>query len=631
MGFLPLVRETCGIAQAGTPLSMPKVLTGGVSAMKKWPRAIGLAAAFLLLVAAFGLHMKSISLVDQADLKDSSFQAEMKYGLDGVLASYQTEDHGEEFRKAVQIFTGKFEDDNSLQYNFVVLSPSRELLYKLNDNFLGDGASALSYNASGDSTVYMLTTQAFQPDGTSYDVQVQQAAATGGQPDGNSMLGNWYGEGQITYGAAGKANVVSMASFGESSSFCSYFLYDDATKAYMQTTHTGELRSGASLLNTLALGAFCAFLLGLALCVFFAIRGRKRRREPVRFLAALLCLPVLAVCCFAALQFFPLPASPVDPMRALAEKQDEIRFLNAMLDLEGTFNDIDGTRETVSKNALQNFRQNTFGSSMLLRLAADGSIMGEYGNKSYQFPQNRAFIRWFGGNAYLVYSDAAVLAQKFKVLVYDDNHLDGGAAQQGTIGRVFKDSPASDVELSGSGEDMADLMRIYKTPSWSGSDEYIVELFFYSEAASDDALVYKDSATPAARGILMDAMAVLLVLFWLLLPVWVYYNARSLRIRPDGWVALTLALNAIGLAIYLAMRGRTEKISLVQPGPSNVKADSGTVVEVHPKTAAVELAGNAAETESSGVCVSVVPAEGGDEVKHDEQADEGGFNFPFMG
>lgn len=609
---------------------------------KNWHWAIGPAAVFLLLAAALSLHLKSISFADDANYQDASFQYEMTQGMGRILFGYGEPDNGKRFQASVKGFLAHLGTDKSLVYNLIVLSPEGRTLYKLNDNYLSGSSFVVFGNENG---AYLSDSAAI----TVYKLKMESVLGLDdavGSEQSVDAFKRWYGDGVHVGSVAGAVNAQygvttyeNQPQANSDTTYYSFFLYDDATKAYMSEPQTGGIRSEAKRFEAFAIASLAASGLALALWAGLSARGWKRKPRPLRALAALLCLPVLAALCWAALQFFPAKATQEDQEKAWNEKQDEVRFLNTALNM-GEY--MDGGYQTSAdeiKNALSGFNEGMTGQYVLLLLDADGKILvgnqtnSPDGSSYYQFSQNRVFIRWFGGNAYLEYSEFASLVQKFRFSFYDIDHLEGGASAEGSIGTVFDDAdaPAREEEFSALGLESGGDMRIYQTVDEAGATIYLIEIVIEDQRAAepmDEAPVYIDTAAPAARSMLNAALAVLLVLFWLLLPLWVFLDARSRGVKPDGWTALTLGANVLGLAAYLAMR---------RSGWGSAPAPAGAASRNEGKEIAAQECGAEEAIEVRGIDtapfipdVSNAP-KNGEEAKHEEREDEGGLNFPFIG
>lgn len=381
--------------------------------------------------------------------------------------------------------------------------------------------------------------------------------------------------------------------------------------------------------------------------------------KPRLGLAVLFCLPVLAAVCALALCLLPEVDAREDRVK-VEESRDRIGFLNTALSLSNYADGEYFVPDDAAVNMVQQYQFTGTSSGTIFLLNSGGQILASRSSSDtafYQISQNRVFIRWFGGNAYFVYSEYAVLAQKFRVEVYDIDHLDGAAAAQGSIGEGFEGAPQSDAELSSGLLDKAGVLRIYRAKNAAGLEEYFVQLAIDGEPDMFIEPVYTDSATPAARGILGVAIAVLLALFWLLLPFWVYLDACRRNMKPDAWVVATLATNAAGFAVYLLVQRRRDQKHAVVPCPACGRdalrgrphcpwcgalilrscPQCGMPMEqewVHCPLCKTGEAAGPVRTGLAAESISVpppVPAIIDAGPEPEEPADEGGFNFPFMG
>jgi len=60
---------------------------------------------------------------------------------------------------------------------------------------------------------------------------------------------------------------------------------------------------------------------------------------------------------------------------------------------------------------------------------------------------------------------------------------------------------------------------------------------------------------------LMIFTLALIIIFWILLPLWVFKDARKGHLNATKWTIVALLANAFGLGIYLILRPKRERCS----------------------------------------------------------------------
>jgi len=79
----------------------------------------------------------------------------------------------------------------------------------------------------------------------------------------------------------------------------------------------------------------------------------------------------------------------------------------------------------------------------------------------------------------------------------------------------------------------------------------------YGTYKVDPGVITKLNSINRYGTVLFQAYRICFILFWLLLPVWVYMDARKSRNNAAAWGILTLFTNLIGWAVYLIARPQT--------------------------------------------------------------------------
>lgn len=287
--------------------------------MKRWLMAAGLALVFLLLAASVGLYLQSVTVTDEANFHVESFKYDMVYGVNDVLSDYGFK----RFNASVQGLVADLSAGKDLVYNIVVMSPSGDVLYKLNGNYIsglgaviaGDGTNAwLRDPASGNT--YRLQAD-YDPSllvgvGSADGVDaLKQALGSGGQADTAGSVNAKY-ENYVFEDQPPSADYTP---------FYAFFLYDDATKDYMGGTHEDALYSRASGLRDIAAAALAVYWLGLALWVLLDARRLRQKAWLWASLALLANVAGFLVYVLARSQGFCLsPGSPCPSCGAMVRR-----------------------------------------------------------------------------------------------------------------------------------------------------------------------------------------------------------------------------------------------------------------------------------------------------------------------
>jgi hypothetical protein len=568
---------------------------------KNKPGIIGLAAVFLLLGAAVGLHLNSVALTNHANFRTDIFFS----GMRGGMASYYGDD--DSFRNYVQSFTAKTAGEKNLIYNFIVLKPNGDVQYKLNNNFLpgdkaifvSDGvAASLTDKATGKEQVLATSSGVVNSNGNENNVGSAEDVAAAKQ-----KFLNYINSGQANIDkSVARADITISATEDSGPSYYTFWIYHDDASQYHKAAHTQ---------GTLALAVLSAYWLLLALWVL--LDARRRQRNPWMWagltlaanLAGLLVYLIarsqgvgksgreapggassqkrracglvllfsalaLSIMCLGAYLLIPREEFP-GQQKALASvmKRDEVTFLSKGFYLD-TVDPDNIPQELFNMQPYGSDTEYASENKILLRVYADGIIAGQDSAEWLNFTENRMYLKWWGKNVYLVCNNYPELTKKFAVSTYNINNLDGDAEAVGTIGTPFQDSPGTQAEFNALHLESEGYMRIYKPTggyNLTGKAQYLVEMASVPQL-QPTVLAYHQDWKLRASQLLGITSLLLFALYWLLLPLWVYFDARR-QSRSGGWAAAVLLTNAAGLLAYLAVSARQDRRSATLPCPPN--------------------------------------------------------------
>lgn len=561
---------------------------------KRGARWLILVAAFVFLGAAAAMHLRSICLVSDADWRDENFKLTMDMDL-GIFAVFFT-DYRDQFDLVLKRFQSHLKEGKNLSYNILVVENDGTVLYRLNDSFFAsDRAAFLSLDGTavlvGPESHRSLWLQAER-----LDERLQTAEGVGDAAVRAAFQGDPKSSGAARQGdAAGLYVIGDAVPNGAGSDTYVFWLFDGNTKAYREGTHMAPERSAAEAMKTLSIAAMAIFCLLLPLWVYLDARGRDRHplgwaalalagnapglmvyllfrsqrfARPWTGLAALLCLPAAAAACLLALRFLP------DRQEHAAQRlraQDEVFFLNTAYTLQYTPGGADGALKSSGCNLLRTV-SDYCNYIDLVYLSAEGEPLAMNGDPYFPFASGRTFIRWDGPYAYLVSGSNSMTAQRFDVTTYDSSHPSGGASAKGTVGIPFNEASEALASSVPDGRQSVGKMRIYLTYGNMKVGAALVELIITGLGSPPEPTVAaygtrRDEWQTEARGMLGAAVPALFISCGLLLPLWVYLDARRRGGRPGRWAALVLPANIAGLAVYLCARAAADRRRLRRACP----------------------------------------------------------------
>ena len=104
-------------------------------------------------------------------------------------------------------------------------------------------------------------------------------------------------------------------------------------------------------------------------------------------------------------------------------------------------------------------------------------------------------------------------------------------------------------------------------------------LWLYNVAVSNELYSYSNYPWGLWYGVTSTG-AILILAYWLLLPVWVFLDARRKKIQPLPWALLVLVTNIVGLIVYWIVQNQTSKAPAI--AGSVCPACGKPVQEEHP-------------------------------------------------
>ncbi len=104
-------------------------------------------------------------------------------------------------------------------------------------------------------------------------------------------------------------------------------------------------------------------------------------------------------------------------------------------------------------------------------------------------------------------------------------------------------------------------------------------LWLYNNSVSGELYSFQNYSWSLWYGF-VNAGAILILAYWLLLPVWVFLDARRKKTPPLPWALLVLVTNIVGLIVYWIVQNQTGKASVIA-GPV-CPACGKPVQEEHP-------------------------------------------------
>lgn len=277
---------------------------------------------------------------------------------------------------------------------------------------------------------------------------------------------------------------------------------------------------------------------------------KQKTRKPWGGLIALFISLLLAAACGAGYMVFEMSETKLEKND---EKRNEILFLSTALQLSyiekmASINESKPDYIQGSENEPAMIDMN--GERWFLA-DKNGSVMDSNGNYSNTFNSKNIFVQWQNDTACFMYNEEVLMAEKYKVIVYNRSHLDGGAVTQGSFGYPFRAASTLKDKLFIQRIRCAGSMRIFIDTDWSGNKWYLVSIPPFTLGVSDVPMDFNSVWRREAKNLLGIGAPLFLALYWLGLAYWVYLDARRRMMRADAWTVAVLITNIAGFVVYL--------------------------------------------------------------------------------
>lgn len=220
----------------------------------------------------------------------------------------------------------------------------------------------------------------------------------------------------------------------------------------------------------------------------------------------------------------------------------------------------DETRKVID-TFINSIPDNVRSNSNIVIVADDGTIIYKTNDKYIQASSSNISLAW---DYYYAFSQDKVTGKKTWFVV---SHFDEGTFPYSD--QMSDDSKSEKIGEINNSENIDEMFDAISYQATSG--DYVTPLdisisgikyhILWFRSGEVDRVVYDSLGRGASRvyGYFSIAGGLLILIYWILTPVWVFLDARRRKTQPLPWALLVLLTNVVGLAVYWIVQSQNTK------------------------------------------------------------------------